>query len=58
MEKPNDEKSQRQRQLFGNTKKKTDATVELNIKGGLKIKAPSSKKYRKIIKPLREEKEQ
>jgi len=35
---------------------KTGATVELNKKGGLKIKAPSSKKYRNIIKPLSEEK--
>jgi len=35
---------------------KTGATVELNKKGGLKIKAPSSKKYRNILKPLSEEK--
>jgi len=35
---------------------KTGATVELNKKGGLKIKAPSSKKYGNIIKPLSEEK--
>jgi len=36
--------------------KKAGAKVELNKKGGLKIKTPSSKKYRNIIKPLREEK--
>jgi len=36
--------------------KKAGATVELNKMGGLKIKAPGSKKYTNIIIPLRKEK--
>ena len=35
---------------------KTGALYELDKNGKLKIKAPSSKKYRNIIKPLRHEK--
>jgi len=35
--------------------KETGALYELNKKGGLKIKAPRSEKYRNIIKPLRDE---
>jgi len=38
--------------------KETGALYELNKKGGLKIKAPRSEKYGKIVKPLREEKKQ
>jgi len=34
----------------------TGALYELDKNGKLKMKAPSSKKYRKIIKPLRDEK--
>jgi len=36
--------------------KETGALYELDKNGKLKIKAPSSKKYRNIIKPLRDEK--
>jgi len=36
--------------------KQTGALYELNKKGRPKIKAPSNKKYRNIIKPLHEEK--
>jgi len=38
--------------------KEAPALYELNKKGGLKINAPRSEKYRKTIKPLREEKKQ
>jgi len=36
--------------------KETGVLYELDTNGKLKIKAPSSKKYRNIIKPLRDEK--
>jgi len=36
--------------------KETGMLYELDKNGKLKIKAPSSKKYRNIIKPLRDEK--
>jgi len=36
--------------------KETGMLYELDKNGKLKIKAPSSKKYRNILKPLRDEK--